>query len=300
MKMTERMVRVADGVELHTWVFEPTDLDGPRPAITMAHGFAGVKYRGLKPFAERFAQRGFVVTVHDHRGFGLSTGPLRGDVDPWLQIANWRKVISFVETLDSVDPERIGLWGSSYAGGHALVLGATDRRLKAIVAQIPTISGWEQGLRRASGDARVALNRRFDEDERAQFRGEPPAMQLIYSTDPNVQASFRSQAALDYVAEWPLPDELPASDHVTLQSTRRAQMYEPGQWIDRVSPTPLLMVVGDADMMTPTDMQLAAYERALQPKKLQLFEGGHFDAYSKAFAVNSGAAEDWFVEHLKL
>jgi hypothetical protein len=34
-----------------------------------------------------------------------------------------------------VDADRIGLWGSSYAGGHALVLGATGRRLKAVVAQ---------------------------------------------------------------------------------------------------------------------------------------------------------------------
>jgi cephalosporin-C deacetylase-like acetyl esterase len=37
--------------------------------------------------------------------------------------------------------------GTSYAGGHAIVLGATDRRLKAVVAQVPTISGYEQGLR---------------------------------------------------------------------------------------------------------------------------------------------------------
>ena len=43
---------------------------------------------------------------------------------------------------------------------------------------------------------------------------------------------------------------------------------------------------------------LAAYERALEPKKLALLGGGHFEAYVEAFDEASGAARDWFVEHL--
>jgi uncharacterized protein len=39
------------------------------------------------------------------------------------------------------------------------------------------------------------------------------------------------------------------------------------------------MVVGLSDTVTPTDLALAAYERALEPKKLQLIPGGHFDPY---------------------
>jgi dienelactone hydrolase len=104
----------------------------------MAHGFAGTKEHGLERFAQAFAAAGFVVLVHDHRNFGASGGDLRGDVDPWRQIADWRRAISYLEARPEVDPSRIGLWGTSYAGGHALVLGATDRRLRCIVAQVPT------------------------------------------------------------------------------------------------------------------------------------------------------------------
>ena len=50
----------------------------------------------------------------------------RHDIDPWRQIADWRRAISYLESLDVVDPNRMGLWGTSYAGGHALVLGATS------------------------------------------------------------------------------------------------------------------------------------------------------------------------------
>ena len=140
-----------DDVILRGWLFVP-DGPGPHPAITMAHGFAGVKEHGLERFAQVFAAAGFVVLVHDHRGFGASGGSPRYDIDPWVQIADWRRAISFLESQPFVDPDRIGLWGSSYAGGHAIVLGATDRRLRAVVAQVPTISGYQQSLRRVAPD----------------------------------------------------------------------------------------------------------------------------------------------------
>jgi len=53
---------------------------GPRPAISMAHGFAGVKEHGIARFAEAFADAGFVVLLHDHRTFGISGGEPRQDV----------------------------------------------------------------------------------------------------------------------------------------------------------------------------------------------------------------------------
>ena len=71
---------------------------------------------------------------------------------------------------------------------------------------------------------------------------------------------------------------------MTLRSTRAARMYEPGTWIARVSPTPLLMVVGLHDTITLTDLALGAYEAALQPKKLVTIDGGHFDPYLTRFA----------------
>jgi len=76
----------------------------------MAHGFAGVKEHGLDRFARLFADAGFVVLVHDHRGFGASDGSPRFDVDPWVQINDWRRAISFLEDHPAVDPDRIGVW----------------------------------------------------------------------------------------------------------------------------------------------------------------------------------------------
>jgi fermentation-respiration switch protein FrsA (DUF1100 family) len=255
-----------------------------------------VKEHGLEPFAEKFASNGFVVLLHDHRNFGASEGTPRQDIDPWCQIADWRRAISFLEDQDAVDAKRIGLWGTSYSGGHALVLGATERRLRAVVAQVPTISGFEQGLRRIPPDAVAAIEDAFTADERAQARGEPPRRQTIVSADPAVPASYRTKEAIEFYLQ-PVPDGA-WENSVTVRSTRAARMYEPGTWIARVSPTPLLMIVALQDTITLTDLDLAAYERAVEPKHLVTIPGGHFDPYITRFDQSSTAALDWFKEHL--
>jgi dienelactone hydrolase len=283
------------GVTLRGWLFVP-DGPGPHPAITMAHGYAGVREHGLEPFARAFADDGFVVVLHDHRGFGASDGEPRQDVDPWRQIADWRRAISFLESRPEVDARRIGLWGTSYAGGHAIVLGATDRRLRCVVAQVPTISGYEQALRRIAPDAVAALEDAFAEDERAQARGEPPGYQALVSADPAVAASYRAGDAIDFYLQ-SIPEGI-WENRVTVRSTRAARMYEPGVWVGRVSPTPLLMVVALNDTITLADLALAAYERALEPKRLQLIPGGHFAPYLAGFTQAGDAARTWFREHL--
>jgi uncharacterized protein len=282
-------------VRLRGWLFTPEARE-PMPAITMAHGYAGVKELGLERFAKAFAEAGFVVLVHDHRNFGASDEENRGDVDPWQQIADWRRAISFLQSRPEVDPKRIGIWGTSYAGGHAIVLGATDRRLRCVVAQVPTTSGYEQGLRRVPPEGVAALEEAFAEDERAQFRGEPPRRQKVVSDDPSVPAAYRAKDAIAFYLQ-PVRDGV-WDNSVTLRSTRAARMYEPGIWVPRVSPTPLLMVVAFSDTVTVTDLALAAYQRALEPKRLALIPGGHFDPYLDHFPVAGAAATKWFSEHL--
>ena len=107
---------VEGGDSLRGWLIQPQVDTSPHPAVSMARGYAGVKEHGLERFARAFAEAGFVVLLHDHRNFGSSDGALRHDIDPWRQIADWRRAISFLESLPEVDPSRIGVWGTSYAG----------------------------------------------------------------------------------------------------------------------------------------------------------------------------------------
>jgi uncharacterized protein len=298
MKTRETVSFKADGdIDLVGWLYLPNDLSSKRPAITMAHGYGGIREHGLNRFAEKFANAGFVVLLHDHRTFGHSGGEPRQDVDPWRQIADWRRAISFLEARPEVDPKRIGVWGTSYAGGHAIVLGATDRRLACVVSQVPTISGYQQGLRRVPPEGVASLEAALSDDERAQARGEPPRRATIVSDDPSVSAAYRTKSAMAFYLQ-PLGPDAIWENSITMRSTRLARMYEPGPWVPRVSPTPLLMVVASHDTITVTDLALTAYEQALEPKKLAIVPGDHFDAYLGSFDSASEAALDWFQQHL--
>jgi hypothetical protein len=58
------------------------------------------------------------------------------------------------------------------------------------------------------------------------------------------------------------------------------------------------MVVTRVDHLTVDDEALASFNRALEPKRLVILPGGHFDAYVAGFDVAARAAADWFVEYL--
>lgn len=298
MTFTKEEIRfpVEGGVELAAWLFVPEQKGARLPAITMAHGYGGTRYHGIEPIAEAFVKAGFVVLLHDHRGFGDSGGEPRQDINPWQQITDWRRAISWLEERPEVDGSRIGLWGTSFAGGHAIVLGATERRLKAIVSQVPTIDGHAAGLRRVTPDAVAELEARFAADERAQLHGEPPAMQQIVSEDATRPSTYNAADVVSFYLQ-PVPDGV-WENRVTLRSTRWARMYSPGEYIERVSPTPLLMVVAEHDHTAATDLALKAYERALEPKRLVMIKGGHFDPYLGEFETASRAALEWFKAHL--
>jgi hypothetical protein len=125
--------KTEDGVTLRGWHYLPDQRSGPVPTIVMAHGFSAVKEMFLDRFAEAFAASGLASLVFDNRNFGASDGEPRQEIDPWQQVRDYRDAITFAETLPETEASRIGIWGSSYSGGHVLVVGAIDRRVKCVV-----------------------------------------------------------------------------------------------------------------------------------------------------------------------
>lgn len=61
---------------------------------------------------------------------------LSTEIIPSLQQSDIQDAITFAQGLEQVDPSKIGIWGSSYAGGHCLQVGAADRRVKAVIANV--------------------------------------------------------------------------------------------------------------------------------------------------------------------
>ena len=134
------------------WLYVPDDLKAgvKAPAIVMATGFTGVKEAILPDFATRFVNAGFVTMVFDYRYFGDSEGEPRSQNFPLELVEDCRNAITWVSDQPEVDSQRIGIWGTSYGGGLVLYVGTYDRRVKAVVSQVPFALSPEQ---RRAGNA---------------------------------------------------------------------------------------------------------------------------------------------------
>src|SRR5438132_5655583 len=109
--------KTEDGVTLRGWLYLPDRTAGQVATVVMAHGFSAVKEMYLDRYAEVFAAAGLNALVFDNRNFGSSDGEPRQEIDPWVQVRDYRHAITYATTLPEVDANRIGVWGSSYSGG---------------------------------------------------------------------------------------------------------------------------------------------------------------------------------------
>ena len=115
--------------------------DGPHPLLVAAHGFGMTAACGLEVVADHLVGHGIGTLVFDYRGFGRSLGEPRQVLDIAMQRADFRAALAHARGLDRVDPHRIGLWGTSFSGGHVLAVAAEEPTLAAVVAQVPAADG---------------------------------------------------------------------------------------------------------------------------------------------------------------
>lgn len=148
----------SEGVRLTANVFTAKSVGEAEqsPAIIMAQGWGG-KQSSLFRDAAGFAQAGYYVVTFDFRGWGESDSrvilqepmpdnetldftakvrAVRGVVDPMDMGMDWLNVLHWIQGEPQIDAEKIGLWGSSLAGGLAVYAASHDGRVKAVHAQV--------------------------------------------------------------------------------------------------------------------------------------------------------------------
>jgi uncharacterized protein len=288
----------AEGVTLRGWLYRPDQATGPVPTVVMAHGLSCVKEMYLDSVAEVFAGAGLGALVFDNRNFGASDGEPRQEIDPWAQVRDYRHAITWAQTRPEVDGHRIGVWGVSYSGGHVLVLGAIDKRTKCVVSQAPLVSGIRGTERSVRLDFLAPIRAQLEQDRADRYAGKPPAMIPVVDPDPMADSVLPTADSWEWFSETGKTRAPAWKNEVTLRSVEMLMEYEPSAYLERISPTPLLLVMARGDHLIPTDLTLEAYQRAFEPKKLVMLRGGHFDAWTTGFDEASGAARDWFVQHL--
>ncbi|MDP6377596.1 MAG: alpha/beta fold hydrolase [Pseudomonadales bacterium] len=281
----------SEGTRLAADLFIPDDLsEGERrPAILLCHGWGGPKAHLNATYAPHFCNAGFVCVTFDYRGWFESDArlitmdaqpgvdddgtmtvrakPVREIVDPLDQNRDIHNVLDYMMGGARIDTDRIGIWGSSFGGGHAVYLGGTDRRIRCIVSQVPGM-GQREDL--ASAKDMIA------------------AAQAV--------ATAMSRGDIDSV---PRPEGQPES--LTGVGHFPAMLRYFPRAVARNIRVPILIIdQEDEEYGGRENSGLAAYEAVKDNTicKYHVFPGTHYDVYEKNYKASADMARDWFLEHL--
>jgi dipeptidyl aminopeptidase/acylaminoacyl peptidase len=130
------MFKSEDGLEIHGQLFTPVGRSQPGPALIFTHGgpvrqmMLGFHYmyyyHNAYAMNQYLASQGYVVLSVNYR-MGIMYGRAFREAPntSWRGAAEYKDVVAgskYLQTLPTVDPKRIGLWGGSY-GGFLTALG---------------------------------------------------------------------------------------------------------------------------------------------------------------------------------
>ena len=271
---------ISQGKSCGAWLYLPKGTEKP-PVIVMAHGFGGQRWMRLPAYAETFAKRGMAVFIFDYRGFNDSEGEPRFYINPSRHIEDWKAAIAYVRSLDSVDGNRVALWGTSFSGGHVIKVAAEDQQIRAVVAQVPFTDGITTSLSYLKtpmfalksiyhGFLDLILSLFSDRRHYVMISSTPEGPFGMMSTPdslPGVQKLLGEEGQ----QEWSKINRCPADIVFSLS------FYRPITSASKVS-CPTLIISAEKDSLFPPDgpVNLAAKMKQATLVSLPM---GHFDPY---------------------
>jgi len=270
------------------------------PALVIGHGFSIVK-EALVEEGGYFSRAGYVTLAIDYRTFGESEGEPRGQLFPLNEVEDFRNAISYVQTHDEVDPQRIGIWGTSFGGAVVIYTAAFDRRAKAVVAQVPVVNGrnWMKLLRTSA--QWLELLDRLDEDRIRRFRaGEGVRVPVTGRGDRGEFCAMPSDEQICSFFEQARGSLRTWRPDLTLESVEKIIEFFPENVIHLIAPRPICIVTSSGyDMVHPIDTIEEAYRKAGEPRKLVLLPCDQLGAYSEpGRGIAMKAAIEWFDKYV--
>ncbi|MGW6304711.1 alpha/beta hydrolase [Streptomyces niveus] len=273
------------GLKLAGHLYTPdSEAPVPRPALVVGHPGSGVKEQTAGLYARRLAERGFVTLAFDAAYQGESQGEPRGLEDPGQRVEDLKAAVSFLTTLDVVDPGRIGAMGICASGGYALTATATDHRIRAVGTvsavdisrqfrlgadgtQDPAVL---EGMLDAASAARGAEAR--GEDVR-RFPLFPATEEEARRGGPHVHEGWEYYRT-------PRAEHPRSAKTLTWTSVDRLATFDAFAPVGLIAPRPLLLIAG-REAVTSW-MSVEAFQRASGTKELAWIEGAsHIDLYDK-------------------
>ena len=284
----------SEGVKLGGDLFLPDDLrpGEKRAGIVLCHGYTGVRNLYLPDIARVLNGAGYVVLTFDYKGWGDSEGP-PARLAPYSRVADVQAALSFLAAQDEADPERLGIYGTSYGGATVVFVAAIDPRVKCVVSVVGIGHGarWMRSVRRPD-EYHDLLQRSAADRTRRALEGSSEFVERSDILLPDRQSAVLAEAARR--------NNPGAVSRIPLEFVDDTLGFNPEWVVDKIAPRPILFITTDDDRLVPPVESEALYARAGEPKKLVVLHGfGHYEVYEgEAFRQVMQAASEWYWEHL--
>jgi hypothetical protein len=274
--MNEEVVRIPSaGLRLHGALGVPAGLrtGERRAAFLVLHGFGGnCDSVGVIHPTRVLSEFGYVTLRFDMRGCGKSEGEF-GRVICLEQVEDLGNALTFLARHPTVDPDRIGVIGSSFGAAVAVYSGGTNPRIAAVISN----GGWGHGERK--------------------FRGQHPTPEAWAKFTAMLEEgrTYRTRTGKSLMVPRddivPIPDRVRQNlekQNVTMLAPNSVEMFpaetaqsmfdfRAEEMVGKIAPRPLLLIHAANDSVTPTEQSIEMFKRAGQPAELHLFSGlDHF------------------------
>jgi hypothetical protein len=216
----------------------------------------------------------------DFRGCGESEGE-RGRIICLDQVADTRNALTYLATRPEVDPERIGLVGSSFGAAVAVFTGGADRRVAAVIS----CGGWGDGERKFRGqhptpEAWTRFTNMLEEGKRHRERSGKSLMVPRYDIVP-IPEHLRRNMSAGSIMEFPAETAQSMND------------FRADDQVGNISPRPLLLLHSANDSVTPTYESIEMFKRARQPAELHLLSDVDHFTFNQENQRLTRIVSDW-------
>ena len=249
------------------------------PVVIMANGFGGTRKAALPDIARHFVEDGYAVYIFDYRNFGDSDGQPRNWVSPRRHLADWAAAIKHVRQLPGVDKSSIVLWGTSFSGGHVIETAAREQGIRAIIAQVPHVSGIASVLQAPLYVSFCLMFAAFI-DQLGRIVKRPHYSRIV--GHPGDVAALSSEECWDGYAKLIPPGEI-WENKVLSRIFFELPFYSPLRLARKIS-VPTLIIAGKRDSVTPAT---AAFQAAMKIPNCEfhLLDGNHFELHLASEAI---------------